>query len=196
VADRPSYASLARVLRPRGVRGEVAAEILTDFPERLCALRDVYLSDGALPPRPARILRAWLSSSRGGQAIFHFAGCDSMSAAEKLRGLEIQVPIAERAPLLPHRYYVTDLIGCEVLEKKPARANGLLLGVVRDVRFVGKAVPGTPLLVVEPVQNRPPGRQDDLLIPLAEQICTRIDTSARVIEVNLPDGLLGLNEGA
>jgi len=83
-----------------------------------------------------------------------------------------------------------------VLEKKPARANGLLLGVVRDVRFVGKAVPGTPLLVVEPVQNRPPGRQDDLLIPLAEQICTRIDTSARVIEVNLPDGLLGLNEGA
>jgi 16S rRNA processing protein RimM len=195
VGDRPNYATLARVLRPRGVRGEVAAEILTDFPERLSTLRDVYLSDGVLPPHRARILRVWLSSSHGGQAIFHFAGCDSIAAAEKLRGLEIQVPIAERAPLLPRRHYVTDLIGCEVLQKGPTDADAMLLGVVRDVQFTGQAVAGTPLLVVERARGPSPEHQEDLLIPLAEQICTRIDTAAGVIEVVLPEGLLGLNEG-
>ena len=34
----------------------------------------------------------------------------------------------------------------------------------------------------------------ELLIPLAAEICTRIDTAARRIEVRLPEGLAGLNE--
>ena len=35
--------TLARILRPRGLRGEVAAEILTDFPDRLTALRETLI---------------------------------------------------------------------------------------------------------------------------------------------------------
>ena len=196
MAERPNYASLARVLRPRGLRGEVAAEILTDFPEHLSALRDVYLSDGSSPPRRARVLSVWISNSRGGQAIFRFEGCDSLTAAEELRGLEIQVPIAERLTLPPASHYVTDLIGCEVREKGPTDGDTMLLGIVRDVQFTGEAVPGTPLLVLERMGGQARDRQEELLVPLAEQICTRIDTATRVIEVVLPEGLLGLNEEA
>jgi len=176
-----SYVTLARILRPRGVKGEVAAEILTDFPERLTKLPEVFLADGKAPPRRVGVKACWLSQSRGGQAIFHFVGCDSIEAAEKLRGLEVQVPLAERAPLPPGRYYVTDLIGCEVFQ------NGGRIGIVRDVQFPGGPVaPGTPLLVIESS-----GRE--LLIPLAEDFCIRIDTASRRIEVVLPEGLLDLN---
>jgi ribosomal 30S subunit maturation factor RimM len=60
------------------------------------------------------------------------------------------------------------------------------LGTVRDVQFPGEGFRGTPLLEVETAQG-------ELLIPLAEDICTRIDTIARRIDVVLPEGLRDLN---
>jgi 16S rRNA processing protein RimM len=61
-----------------------------------------------------------------------------------------------------------------------------LLGTVRDVQFPGEEVSGTPLLEVETSRG-------EILIPLAVDICTKIDTTARRIDVILPDGLLDLN---
>jgi 16S rRNA processing protein RimM len=178
---RAERVTLARVLRPQGRRGEVAAEILTDFPERLTALKTAYLWDGTAEPRSTNIRGCWLSHSRGAQAIFHFEGSDSISDAEKLVGLEVQIPLSERMPLPGGSYYVTDLIGCEVRD-----SGGREVGCVRDVQFTGEDSTGTPLLVVDAPQG-------ELLIPLAQEICMRIDVGARCIEVNLPEGLLELN---
>jgi 16S rRNA processing protein RimM len=169
--------TLARILRPRGNRGEVAAEILTDFPDRLKDLREVWLWDARSEPRPALVCSCWLHNR---QAIFHFEGCDSISAAERLRGLQVQVPLADRLPLSAGRYYVTDLIGCAVFQ------GAEQLGTVREVQMTGEETPGTPLLVVATPRG-------DLLVPLAEEICTRIDTAGGRIDVVLPDGLRELN---
>jgi len=170
--------TLARLVRARGRKGEVAAEILTDFPERLTRLREVWLWDGAAAPRKVAVRTCWLHK---GQAIFQFDGCDSISDAEKLVGLEVQVPFSERVALPSGSYYITDLAGCEVWEAATR------VGIVRDVQFTGEDTPGTPLLVVA----TPKG---ELLIPLAEEICRRVDVAARRIEVVLPDGLRELNE--
>jgi 16S rRNA processing protein RimM len=180
--------TVARVVRPHGRRGEVAAEILTDFPERLTRLKQAYLYDAkkdgahgsganAELGRRVSVRSCWLSHSRGGQAVFHFEGADSISDAEKLVGLEVRIPLAERAPLPSGSYYVTDLIGCEVREKDAA------IGVVRDVEFT---VGGTPLLAVDSPRG-------EVLIPLAEEICVNVDLDARRIDVVLPEGLLELN---
>jgi len=174
-------ATVARILRPHGRRGEVAAEILTDFPERLTRLRSAALWDGRTEPRSVAIRTCWISQSRGGQAIFHFEGSDSITAAEKLVGLEVQIPLSERMALPPSSYYISDLIGCEVCER-----GGAALGRVRDVQFAGEDVAGTPLLVVDSPRG-------ELLIPLAQEICVRVDTAARRIEVVLPEGLADLN---
>ena len=181
-AEEPTGVTVARVLRPHGRRGEVAAEILTDFPERLKTLKSATLWDGRNAPKRVAIRSCWLSQSRGGQAIFHFEGSESISDAEKLVGLEVQIPLSERVKLPAGSYYVTDLIGCEVREK-----GGAKIGEVRDVQFTGENVAGTPILVVDSPRG-------EVLIPLAEEICVRVDTSARVIEVVLPDGLRDLNE--
>jgi len=167
--------TLARVLRPHGIRGEVAAAILTDFPERLTKLREVWLWDGRTEPRRTEVRSCRLSTSRGGHAIIHFAGVDSMTAAEKLRGLELQVPLADRMPLPASSYYISDLIGCEVWER------GAKLGAVRGVQQTG-----TPVLEIDTPQG-------ELLVPLAQEICTKIDMAARRIEVTLPEGLRDLN---
>src|SRR4051812_17564481 len=98
--------TLARILRPWGRRGEVAAEILTDFPKRLASLREVWLADGQRPARQATVLSCRLHK---GQAVFHFAGVSSIDEAEKLRGAEVQVPLSERVELSEGRYYISEL---------------------------------------------------------------------------------------
>ena len=60
------------------------------------------------------------------------------------------------------------------------------LGVVKDVQFTGEGVAGTPLLAVDTSAG-------ELLVPLAEDICLRVDTRARRIDVALPEGLRDLN---
>lgn len=175
---------MARVLRPQGRRGEVACEILTDFPERLTRLSSVLLWDGEGEPRSVAVRSCWLSHSRGGQAIFHFEGSDSISDAEKLAGLEVQIPFADRVELPRGTYYISDLIGCEVRV-----ANGTPAGVVIDVQFTGEGLAGTPIIVLD----SPNG---ELLVPLAEEICTSIDTAAKRIIIAPPEGLLDLNTGS
>jgi 16S rRNA processing protein RimM len=169
-------------MRPWGRRGQVAAQILTDFPERLAALRQVWLADGQRPPQPATVVSCRL---HGGQAIFQFAGVTDISDAERLRGLEVQVPLDDRAPIPPGRYYISDLIGCTVWEENAAAP----LGTVRDVRPLsapGEA-PESWLLAVATSAG-------ELLIPWAAEICIRVDTAARRIVVRLPEGLRELNQ--
>jgi 16S rRNA processing protein RimM len=198
--ETPRWVLVARILRSRGNKGEVAAELLTDFPQRLTQLKEVFVghADGQNEPRRFVLKSCWLSQNHRGQAVFHLEGVTSISEAEKFRGLEVLLPIAQRVTLPAGQYFVSDLIGCSVFEI-PASAPVVssspcslaeapaLLGTVRDVQFPGEETPGTPLLEVDTAKG-------EILIPLAVDICTRIDITARRIEVTLPEGLRELNE--
>ena len=192
---------VARILRPRGNKGEVAAELLTDFPKRLTEMTEVFIgaSDRAQAdePRLIALKSCWLSQNHKGQAVFHFEGCNSISEAEKFRGHDVFLPIEKRVTLGPGQYFVDDLIGCSVFENVE-RASVVssspcsletapaLLGVVRDVQFTGEGISGTPILAVDTSSG-------ELLVPLAEDICAHINTLARRIDVVLPEGLRDLN---
>jgi 16S rRNA processing protein RimM len=215
--ENPRWIVVARVLRPRGNKGEVAVELLTDFPERLTELKEVFLGRalgealaekgaakfagafGANEPQPIGVQSCWLSQNHRGQGVFHFAGVDSINDGEKYRGLEVLLPFEQRVNLPAGQYFVADLIGCAVFEMKGEAAVVVsspcamatapeFLGTVRDVQVpgAGEGMRGTPVLEVETTHG-------ELLIPLAEDICKRIDTTARRIEVALPEGLRELN---
>jgi 16S rRNA processing protein RimM len=201
-AETQRWVIVARILRPRGNKGEVAAQLLTDFPERLTKLTEVFLGAsgraGAAEPRLTPLKSCWLSQNHKGQGVFHFEGCNSISEAEKFRGLDVLLPIEKRVPLSAGQYFVDDLIGCLVFENfaEPPIVSSSpcslatapsLLGVVKDVQIPGEGVAGTPILVVDTSAG-------EILVPLAEDICRRIDTAARRIDVELPEGLRDLNE--
>jgi 16S rRNA processing protein RimM len=197
--ETPRWVLVARILRARGNKGEVAAEILTDFPERLTKLKEVYVEQagGKVEPRRVALQSCWLSQNHRGQAVFHFEGVHSISEAEKFRGLEVLLPFEQRVTLPEGQYFVSDLIGCAVFES-PVAPSVLasppcslaeapsLLGKVRDVQFPGEQQAGTPILEVETSSG-------EILIPLAVDICAKIDTAARRIDVTLPEGLRELN---
>jgi len=191
---------VARILRARGNKGEVAAELLTDFPERLTKMKEVFVgqAEGKLEPRSMALKSCWLSQNHRGRAVFHFEGVNSISEAEKYRGLEVLLPFEQRVTLPAGQYFVSDLIGCSVFENPstaPVVASSpcslgeapSLVGTVRDVQIPGEEFPGTPFLEVETSQG-------EILIPLAADICIKIDTNARRIDVVLPDGLRELNQ--
>jgi 16S rRNA processing protein RimM len=195
--ETPRWVLVARILRARGNKGEVAAEILTDFPERLTKLREIFLDGPQGEPQCVKLRSCWLSQNHRGQAVFHVEGVNSISAAEKLRGRAVLLPLEQRVVLPAGQYFVSELIGCSVFETPatpPALASSpcslgeapALLGTVRDVQFPGEELAGTPLLEVDTSQG-------ELLIPLAEDICTKIDPRARRIDVVLPEGLRDLN---
>jgi 16S rRNA processing protein RimM len=188
---------LARILRPRGNKGEVVAELLTDFPARFSTLKQIYLRKDNGEARTAGLLHFWLDRNHLGMGVFHFAGCTTISEAETLRGYDVLLPFEERVELPAGQYFVTDLIGCTVFElpADPAKLSSSpcsmeeaprVLGTVRDLFFTGVGVAGTPLLQVETSHG-------ELLVPLAEDICTRIDVATRRIDVRLPEGLSEVN---
>lgn len=204
-ARRQKWVALARILRARGNKGEVAVELLTDFPQRLKELKEVFLGDGATDgvrggePRRAGVKEFWIDRNHAGQAVYWFEGCASINEAEKFRGLDVLIPFEQRVVLPAGQYFVEDLVGCSVFEV-PGASEGsavasspcsmseapMLIGSVAYVQAVGEAQAGTPILVVNV-------RGVELLIPLAEDICKRIDVVGRRIEVVLPVGLRDLN---
>ena len=172
------YLAIARILRPQGRKGEVAAEILTDFPERFQQLKTAFLEVPGHAPKPVSLERSW---PHKGQIILKFAGIDSIESASGLRGIELLIPWDQRAPLPPHRYYLCELHGCRVIWER----QGQEIGTVVEVESTG----GVDVLHV----RRPDGKSE-VLIPLAQEICTRIDLATQTIVIDPPEDLLELNE--
>ncbi len=150
---------------------------LSDRPERFQRLKTVCLFGAGNEGTPAEVESVWIHR---GRAIFKFRGVDSISDAERLRGLEVRIPRDERLELPEGEYYRSDLIGFEVVE----RLTEHRLGVLAEWLDYG----GAPLLRVEPE-----GSGEELLIPFARSICVRIDLDGRRVLVDLPEGLKDLN---
>ena len=170
--------AVARIARPQGRRGEVAAEILSDFPERFTRLKKAHLALPGGPAEPVEVENAW---PHKGRIILKFSGVDSITQAERLRGMEVLVASSERTPLQEHQYYVSELEGCRVLVERDGTTSEL--GRVAGLQPTG----GVDLLRVETPRG-------EVLVPLAQEICRRIDTESKVIIIDPPDDLLELNQ--
>jgi 16S rRNA processing protein RimM len=174
-----AFVTLARVVKTQGRRGEVAVEVHTDIPDRLKAgLRVLALAEDGRR-RELQIEDAWPHKD---WLVLKFDSVDSISEAEVLVGSELQVPLSERAQLDPGAAYVSDLVGCTLLDCR-TEVRGSEVGVVTDVRFgAGEA----PLLVIG-------AGKSEIEIPYAQEFLVRIDLEHKRIEMNLPEGLLEVN---
>lgn len=184
-AAEPSHAWvwLARIRHPQGRKGEVFADILTDFPEKFAERRRLWLiaaDSSAAPsaPRQVELTAHWLHK---GGIVLHFAGVDSISAAETLTGLAVVLPRAERAVLGQDEAYISDLVGCTLMDV--AGAEAIPVGEIEDVdRTAGPVA----LLVVRRAQQ-------EILVPFAKSYLRKVDLDTRRVEMALPEGLIDLN---
>jgi 16S rRNA processing protein RimM len=181
---------LAYIRHAQGRKGEVFADILTDFPEKFAERKHLWLvAEAATPqakihPKPLEVdlVIHWLHK---GGIVLQFAQSDSISSAEALAGLYVAIPRAQRAPLDEDAVYIADLIGCMVVDVAGVGQGGLPVdvGVIEDV---DRAAGPTPILVVG-------GKSGEVLIPFAKVYLRKVDLEARRVEMALPEGLLDLN---
>ncbi|HEY6306628.1 MAG TPA: ribosome maturation factor RimM [Candidatus Angelobacter sp.] len=169
------FVTIARVTKTQGRKGEAAALLLTDFPERFATRKRLFALYRTGERRELELEDHWFHK---GGVVLKFLGFDSISQAETLVGCEIQIPAAERAPLEEDSVYVSDLIGCAVSD------SGREIGRIEDVRFgAGEA----PLLVV----RRNDGKE--YLVPFAAAYIERMAPAEKRLEMKLPSGMLELD---
>lgn len=159
----------------QGRVGEVAAEILTDFPERFADRRRLFLLDESGSRRELHLQNFWSHKQR---LILKFAGIDSINDAEALVGGEIQIPTQERAQLEEEAAYISDLVGCRVA----VQGKGEIGSVANVLSGAGEA----PLLVVRESTR-------EYLIPFAQAYIVQVNTAEKRIELKLPEGMLELD---
>jgi 16S rRNA processing protein RimM len=190
--DLPETIAVGRILRPHGLRGEVAVEVLTDSPRRLAPGSSLLLVREGEPPVPMRVAarrgaapaaatgkgKALAADSRPSRPrrsfqLLRLAGVEDRAAAEALRGawLEIERSRVPAAP--PGTYYHYELVGCRCV------AAGEVLGEVVEVVEDGGGV----LLVVSDGRREVP-------VPFVARFLRAVDVERATIELELPPGLV------
>lgn len=173
---QPEDIVIARVVKARGIRGEVACDIETDFPERFESLDQVTMQMPGGSREELKVDDCWFHKDR---VILRFKGYETRSLAENLVGGLIVIPESDAPKLDDDEFYEYQITGAEVVTPE-----GVTLGKVTRLLRTG----GTDVLVIEDEHKR------EILIPFAEDICSEVDVEARRITVNLPDGLLEANK--
>ena len=176
------WVTVATILRTRGIRGELFASGHSSDPERYSSLASVVVfpKDGRPSSGGHRLeieYARWIHK----RLVLKFRGIDSINEAQPLVGGAVCIPESQRRPLAQGEFYISDLVGCEVVEKESGRPLG-------RVRFVQESA-GASVLEVAPGGEG----SNEILIPFNQTICVAVDVAGRRIEVDLPDGLLELN---
>jgi len=163
--------AIANIVRTRGLKGEVVADVLTDFPNRFESLDVVTAVRESGERFELNIERFWFQN---GRVILKFAGFDTVEIGETLRNVEICVPETEAVELNEDEFFDWELTGCKV-----ETTDGTEIGEVTELMRTG----GAELLVVK-------GEAKEYLIPFAIAICIEVDIENKLIRIDPPDGLL------
>lgn len=188
-----NWITLAHLLRPQGRKGELLAELFTDFPEQLAGrpgllLAPVGFSGAADEARSCTITETWMPKGKNeGRIVLAIAGVSSISDAEQLDGFDLLVAPEHRTPLEDGAAYISDLVGCSLFDREQ------LVGIVQDVEFPTspdgrrRLEDASPLLVVTL-----DGSGAEAMIPFTRAFLRTFDPAAKVLHMDLPEGLVDL----
>lgn len=166
-------AAIGKVINTHGVKGGLKVQPLSDFPERVKKLTRVFVEkDNA--STPYKVADGFVN---GRFWVVHLEGVNDMSAARRLVGALLTIPLSERMTLRKDEFYLDQILGLAVYT-----ADGALLGRVRDILQTGSND-------VYVVRGDGEGARD-VLIPALKAIVQNIDLDNGRLEVDLPEGLL------
>lgn len=172
---KPEELTIAILRKTQGRKGELAAELLTDFQERFERTRRVRLVHPDGRDGFFNVERFWFHKNR---VVLKFSSVDTLGEAEALVGCEVRVPRSEAVALPEGHHFRFELVGCLVVDDESGRGLG------RVTEFLEFS--GSPLLAVETDQG-------EMLLPFAASICCSVNVQRREIRVRLPEGLQNLN---
>lgn len=164
---RDGFRAVGVIERARGLKGEVKALPLTDFPERFEPGARIFVGG-----QPRLVERCnW----QKGRIYLYLDGVSDRESAEALRGELIEIPEDETPQTDEPFWYIDQIEGLRVVE-----ASGMELGTIREVLRTG----ANDVYVVER------GHRRDVLVPALSDVVLDVDIDAGTMTVDLPSGLL------
>ena len=157
-----SYLVIARIVSPQGNKGEVKAEIITEFPERFGATAAVFLG----PDHRRYTVEGHRFMENA--VVLKLQGVDSIDQAQSLRGQLVEVPEEEAVELPSDHYFWHQIIGLQAVTM-----GGESLGKVEQILETGS----NDVYVV----RTPEG---ELLIPAIRQVVKSIDLQKGLLVVD------------
>lgn len=173
-SNPPIYLLLGQITRPHGVRGELRLKILTDYPERISKLKQVYIGKHAYDEqaKPYDVAGVRVHQDFG---LIRLKEVPDRDTAERLRELYIMVQRENAVPLEDDEFYVYELIGLRV-----ETPEGYLLGTLTDVMETG----ANDVYIIDSPEY------GEVLFPAIDDTIVDHDIEGGVVIVNIPDGLL------
>ncbi len=160
---------VGRIGRPHGLRGEVAVQVRTDFPEQRFAVGAQLSGDAG------RMLTVETVRPHSGALLVRFAGVADRDAAAQLSGLVLTADVTARPELDdPDEFYDHQLEGLAAVG-----SDGTALGTVREVLHAQ----ASDLLVLETDHG-------EALVPFVREIVTQVDVAGGRVVLDPPPGLL------
>jgi len=175
VSEVESYASVGRIVRPHGIRGELKVVSLTGWPEQFNQYRTLYVER---PDGNGEWFAVERSRLQGERIILKLSGIDDREKAESFRGSFLKIQKEENSFLPEGTYYVSDLLGLEVCTNEGERI-GSLVDVMK--------MPAQDVYVVDMG-----GRE--ILIPAVKVFIKKVDIQGGRILIQPIEGLLGQDE--
>jgi 16S rRNA processing protein RimM len=166
--------AVAVAVKTKGLKGELVADLLTDFPQRFADVSRLICVGQNGVRTEVELERYALQQNR---IVLKFAGVDEVDSATGFVGCKFAVPESETVPLPPGEFYDWELEGCTAIT-----VSGEQIGRVREVLRTG----GVDTLVIEDQKKK------DYLVPLAETIVVNVDLEKKLIAIDPPPGLLEL----
>ncbi len=125
-SGEPVYLTVGKLRRSHGIKGEMLADVLTDFPERIRVGRKVFVGDQHMPMRIAGL------RPHGNGLLIKFDEIENPEDAARYRNLYIFVQ-AKDLPKLPEgEYYYHQLLGLKVITPE-----GETLGTIEEILETG-----------------------------------------------------------
>ena len=165
------YLQIGVVTTTHGLKGEVKVYPTTDDPERFYDLETVWF-DKAHEKHPLILERARIAK---GVVIVKFKEFDKIEEVEFLRGKELYVSRDNAVELQEDEYFITDLIGMEVVSE-----DGESIGILKDVMLTA----ANDVYVIASLSH------GEVLLPAIADCVKNVSVEENRMTIHLLDGLV------
>lgn len=162
---------VGQIVNTQGLRGDVRVYPLTDYKERFEELEYVYLENTEDYKLEIEKIRY-----KNSLVILKFKGLDNINDVEKFKDKYILIDKENLRELPKDTYYISDLIGSEIIDMDD-NIIGNLLDVIQNA--------AQDIYVVENKINK-----KKIFIPVVKEFVREVNTKDKKIKVKLIEGMV------
>jgi len=171
-SDKEKYFLLGKIIKTHSYTGELVIHLDTDDPESYEGIKYLFIN-------MQQSLVPWFISKlnmKGDLATIKLDDLDDLEKARELVGMEIYLPITELGPLEGKAFYFHEVIGFKVIDENHG-----------DIGYVEEVLERPEQKLLRMLKDK-----REILVPLTEEMISRVDKEAKILFLDTPDGLIDL----